>query len=72
MLKKRLNDKTMAGAQYTENGIALRVTTDEDRHLNSVALVETVDGKIRLTLFDDAIQRYGIEIYHENIDPVDW
>ena len=71
-LKKKINDQTLTGAQYTNNGIALRVKAGDDKFLNSVALIETVDGKVRLTLFDDAIQRYGIEVAHENINPKEW
>ena len=72
-LKKKISDELMAAASYTEsNGIALRVTGKDDRYLNSVALIECVDGELRLTLFDDAIDHYGIKIAHEKTNPETW
>jgi len=71
-LNKKLNDETLAVARYAEDGIALSISGKGDKYANSIALVECVDGKLRLTLFDDAIERYGIEIGHENIAPEIW
>ena len=71
-LKKKIKDGVVAGAFYTQDGIALRLAGKDDKFMNSIALVECVDGELRLTLFDDAIQRYGIKIQHENVSPVEW
>lgn len=71
-LNKKLNGETLAIARYAGPGIALSVSGKGDKNANSVAIIECVDGKLRLTLFDDAIERYGIEIGHENIDPEIW
>ena len=71
-LKKKLNDKALAGADYTENGIALRVKVKDDKYMNSVAIIEVVDGKPRLTIFDDTLERYGIEVAHETVSPEVW
>lgn len=71
-LKKKINNNYLAGAQYTENGIALRLSGKDDKHMNTIAIVEVVDGELRLALFDDAIERYGVKIQHENVDPEIW
>jgi hypothetical protein len=34
--------------------------------------VECVDGELHLVLFDDAIERYGIKVEHENAAPEVW
>jgi hypothetical protein len=31
-----------------------------------------VDGELHLVLFDDAIERYGIKVEHENVAPKVW
>lgn len=71
-LKKKIGDNALAGAQYTDNGIALRLSGNGDKYMNSIALVEVADGELRLTLFDDAIERYGIKVQHENVNPERW
>ena len=71
-LKKKIKGSTLASACYTTDGIALRLTGDGDKFMNSIVLVEQVDGEIRLVLFDDAIARYGIKIEHENVNPENW
>ena len=71
-LKKKLTEQELAVAQYTDKGIALRVNAKGDRYMNAVAIIETVNGKLRLTLFDDAIKRYGIEVASETINPKVW
>ena len=71
-LKKKITNDTLAAACYTSDGIALRLSGKDDKLMNSIAIVEYVDGKLRLTLFDDAIERYGIEVAHENVNPKEW
>ena len=71
-LNKKLNGDTLAVARYAEDGIALSLSGKEDKYANSIAILECVDGKLRLTLFDDAIERYGVEIGHENTKPEIW
>jgi hypothetical protein len=71
-LKKKITTDTLASACYTSDGLALRLSGKDDNFMNSIALVEYVDGKLRLTLFDDAIERYGIEVAHENVNPNEW
>lgn len=71
-LNKKLNGDTLAVARYAEDGIALSLSGKEDKYANSIAILECVDGKLRLTLFDDAIERYGVEIDHENAKPEIW
>lgn len=71
-LNKKLNGDTLAVARYAEDGIALSLSGKEDKYANSIAILECVDGKLRLTLFDDAIERYGVEIGHENVNPEIW
>ena len=71
-LNKKLNGDTLAVARYAEDGIALSLSGKEDKYANSIAILECVDGKLRLTLFDDAIERYGVEISHENVEPENW
>jgi hypothetical protein len=71
-LSKKLNDETMCVARYAEDGIALSISGKDDKYANSIAFVECVDGEIHLTLFDDAIERYGVKIRHENVDPEIW
>lgn len=71
-LKKKIKGDTLASACYTSDGLALRLTGDGDKFMNSIALVEQVDGEIRLVLFDDAIARYGVKIEHENVNPEEW
>ena len=71
-LKKKIKDGVVAGAFYTSDGVSLSLAVDGDRFLNSIALVEQVNGEIRLVLFDDAIARYGIKIEHENVAPEVW
>lgn len=71
-LNKKIKDDILAGAQYTENGIALRLSRNGDKFMNSVALIECVNGEIRLTIFDDAVERYGVKIQHEEVRPKEW
>ena len=71
-LNKKLNGDTLAVARYAEDGIALSLSGKEDKYANSIAILECVDGKLRITLFDDAIERYGVEIGHENVKPEIW
>ncbi len=71
-LNKKLNGDTLAVARYAEDGIALSLSGKEDKYANSIAILECVDGKLRLTLFDDAIERYGVEINDENVEPENW
>jgi hypothetical protein len=71
-LKKKIKNDTLAGARYAGEGIALSISGNGDKYMNSIAIVENVDGKLRLTLFDDAIERYGIQIRHENVEPENW
>jgi hypothetical protein len=71
-LNKNLNGDTLAVARYAEDGIALSLSGKEDKYANSIAILECVDGKLRLTLFDDAIERYGVEINDENVEPENW
>lgn len=71
-LNKKLNGDTLAVARYAEDGIALSLSGKEDKYANSIAILECVDGKLRLTLFDDAIEHYGVEIGHENAKPEIW
>ena len=71
-LKKKIKNDTLAGARYAGEGIALSISGNGDKYMNSIALVENVDGELCLTLFDDAIERYGIKIRHENVDPEKW
>lgn len=71
-LKKKINDTTLAGAAYTSEGIALRLSGNGDKYMNSIALVECVSGVLTLTIFDDAVERYGIKIRHENVSPEEW
>ncbi len=71
-LKKKITNDTLATACYTSDGIALRLSGKDDKLMNSIAIVEYVDGELLLTLFDDAIDRYGVKINHENIGPEVW
>lgn len=71
-LQKKISTDTLASACYTQDGLALRLSGKDDKFANSIALVEVVDGKLRLVLFDDAIARYGIKVEHENIAPETW
>ena len=70
-LNKKLGDN-LAIASYTSDGLALRLSGKDDKFANSIALVELVDGELHLSLFDDAIERYGIKIVHENVAPEVW
>lgn len=71
-LKKRIDDTHVVGARYLEKGISLCLTREGDNYLNTIASIELVNGKPTLILFDDAIERYGLGIEHENIDPEMW
>jgi hypothetical protein len=71
-LNKKINDNTLASACYAGEGIAMRISGKGDKFANSIAIVECVDGELRLTLFDDAIERYGVKIQHENVNPEIW
>ena len=71
-LKKKIKKDTLAGARYAGEGIALSISGNGDKYMNSIALVECVDGELRLVLFDDAIERYGIKVEHENVAPKVW
>lgn len=72
MLKKKLTEKTLASATYIENGIALRASTKGDKYLNAVAILEVVDGKPQLVIFDNAVKRYGLSVKHEISTPEEW
>ena len=71
-LKKKINPDTLAGAHYLPDGIALGISQKNDKFMNSVAILECVDGELRLTIYDDAIQRYGLKVKHANINPKEW
>ena len=71
-LKKKIKKDTLAGARYAGDGIALSISGNGDKYMNSIALVECVDGELHLVLFDDAIERYGIKVEHENVAPKVW
>lgn len=71
-LKKKMAADKLASSCYTTDGLALRLSQDDDRYMNSVAVLETVGGEIRLVIFDDSIDRYGIKICHEKINPEMW
>lgn len=71
-LNKKINDDTLTCARYAGAGIALSISGKGDKYTNSIALVECVDGELRLTLFDDALERYGVKIQHETTNPEEW
>lgn len=71
-LNKKFNNEVTASARYVADGISLSMSGKDDWYANSIAVVECVDGEIRLTLLDDAIERYGVKINHENIAPATW
>jgi hypothetical protein len=71
-LKKKLSEDKLAIASYANEGIALRISGKDDKFANSVALLENINGKLYITLFDNVIDRYDIEIRHENTTPKEW
>lgn len=71
-LKKKITNDVLASGCYTSDGLALRLNGKGDNFMNSIAVIECVDGELHLVLFDDAIEHYGIKVQHENVNPENW
>lgn len=71
-IRKRLDKDTVVSAHHFEEkttGIALAVKKTDDKHYNSVALIEIQNGKPCLVLNEDAIKHAGLEIKKEKNQP---
>ena len=71
-LAKRLENGMVVSAHYNDNGLTLCLTNKEDKFSNPIAIVEEVNGETHLVLVDNALQRYGVKITHEDITPKEW
>jgi hypothetical protein len=74
-IRKRLDKDTVVSAHHFEEkttGITLAVKKTDDKHYNSVALIEIQNGKPCLVLIEDAIKHAGLEIKKENTNPKEW
>jgi hypothetical protein len=66
------NLKSDINPSFDNVSFILSGSDNGDKYMNSIALVECVDGELHLVLFDDAIERYGIKVEHENAAPEVW
>ena len=71
-LRKKLTPEVVVSADYLPNGIALRVRKNGDQFDNAVAIVEVIDGKPQLVLFQDTPAHAGLAVRKENIKPKEW
>lgn len=71
-LRKKLTPEVVVSADYLPNGIALRVRKTGDQYDNAVAIVEVVDGKPQLVLFQDTPVHAGLAVRKENVNPQEW
>ena len=71
-LKKKLDKDTLLTAEYSENGIILRMNRKGEAWNNFILAIEAVDGKPTLAMNKIAIEHYGLTIKEENFKCQEW
>ena len=71
-LKKKISQDTVLTAEYSENGIILRMNRKGEAWNNFVVSIENVDGKPTLVTSKTAIAHYDLAVKEENFNPSEW
>ena len=71
-LRKKLDKDTVLTAEYSENGIILRMNRKGEAWNNFVVSIEAIDGKPTLSMNKNAIDHYGLTVKEENFNPREW